>query len=104
MQNHINMKKFCCVKFGFHYETSNSTGLNFRVVKLSDEFIKRGEMKIDRSFMITEGYTDHKFMECKHIVMQHCPFCGTKLHSFYKSDEYVQEILDVPKRKEPPKE
>lgn len=93
------MKKFCCDKFEFHYSGNSTMGLNFRVVKLSDEFIKRGEMNIDRSFMITEGYSNHAFMESKHIVMQYCPFCGTKLHSFYKSDDYVQEILDIPKRK-----
>ena len=75
-------------------------GLNIRLIRLTDEFIKRGNLKIDRNFLLTEGYSDHAFMECKHMVIQYCPFCGTKLHSFYKSEEYVQEILDIPKRKE----
>jgi len=27
------------------------------------------------------------------FVMNYCPFCGQKLSDFYKSDDYVQEII-----------
>lgn len=92
------MKKFCCERFSFHYMADNQVGMNIRVLKLSKAFIERGNLSFDKSFMITDGYTNDVF-NSKNMVIEFCPFCSTNLKSFYKSDEYVQENIDVPKRK-----
>ena len=90
------MKRFCCDRFHFLYKTEKNWGLNIRVIKLSSEFVKRGELKFDIVFYITEGYTDLIGGEEKRIVINNCPFCGKNLRQQYgKNDEFVQEIMDI---------
>ncbi len=69
-------------------------GLNIRIVGLSKTFQERGQLNIDRSFMITEGYSG-EIEDCpKRIVITFCPFCGTNLRAFYKSMDYIQEVMN----------
>lgn len=68
-------------------------GLNIRIVKFSQEFVERGELKRDKGFYITEGYEGKLFDCVKMVAINYCPFCGSDLESQYKSDEYVQELI-----------
>jgi hypothetical protein len=85
------MKKFCCDGFRFHYDAKNEMGLNFRIIKLSPDFVKRGFFGDNPCrYLISEGYeklTD----KTKTIVMEFCPYCGKELKKLYCSDEYVNE-------------
>lgn len=95
-------KKFCCQKFEFHNTGEKTMGLNFRVVKYGENFLareaelyhKKIEDVFDKAYFITEGYSGQiTDFSIKKIVMNYCPFCGQKLSDFYKSDDYVQEIV-----------
>lgn len=89
------MKEFCCSKFQFFYSGSKEDSLNIRIVKLSDEFIQRGNIKIDRSCFITAGYSGD-ITECVNkMAINYCPFCGSLITSHYKSEEYIQEIVNL---------
>lgn len=88
-------KKYCCDKFKVLNTGPKEYGLNIRIVKLSQSFVERGQLSINRSFMITEGYGG-KITECKKaFAIEYCPFCATRLDRFYKSDDYVQEIVNL---------
>ena len=70
-------------------------GLNIRIVKLSKDFMERGNLNFDKTYFITEGYAD-SIDECKKkMVISYCPFCKSDLKRKYKSDEYVQEIMNA---------
>jgi len=90
------MKKFCCNTFQILYSTEKSWGLNIRIIKLTPEFVKRGQLKFNIVFYITEGYSDNIGGKEKRVVINFCPFCGINLRKKYgKSDEFVQEIMDI---------
>lgn len=85
------MKKFCCNSFQFHWEAKKEMGLNFRIIKLSAAFIKRGYMGTNvYRYLITEGYSTFTD-QTKSIVMEFCPYCGKELKKIYHSDDYVNE-------------
>lgn len=89
------MLKYCCDKFRFLNSGVKNMGLNIRIVKLSKEFIERGNLDFDKSFLITEGYSN-TIDECSQkIAINFCPFCGSNLKKFYKSDDYIQEIIKL---------
>lgn len=88
------MEKYCCDKFRFLYSGEKTMGLNVRIVGFSKTFKERAQLKIDRNFIITEGYSG-KIEDCpKKMVINFCPFCATDLRSFYKDVSYIQEIMD----------
>lgn len=89
----MKSKKFCCESFQFRHSGNSEMGLNFRILKLSEEFIKRGyNGKNKYRYLITEGY--HKLDDnTKMIVMEYCPYCGTRLNSIYNSDDYINELF-----------
>ncbi|SFW81837.1 hypothetical protein [Chitinophaga sancti] len=85
------MEKFCCDSFRFRYEGVSELGLNFRIIKLSQDFIDRGYLGENRyRYLITEGYKVFD-QDMKMLVMEFCPYCGTKLASLYNSDQYINE-------------
>ena len=85
--------KFCCDRFKFHYSGEKTMGLNIRIVQLSKEFVDRGNLNFNKSYFITEGYSN-LIDECKKkLAINYCPFCGRDLKREYKSDEYAQEIM-----------
>lgn len=48
----------------------------------------------DKGFVITSGYTiSVNDRETSRMIINYCPFCDQKLSDFYKSDDYVQEII-----------
>jgi hypothetical protein len=88
------MRKFCCEKFGFHYEGDSQKGLNTRVVGLRPEFINRLISNSNIRFLITEGY-ERGIDNCiKKIVVNYCPFCGCTLSDIY-DEEYIQEWVGL---------
>jgi len=84
--------KFCCDKFRFFYSGEKSAGLNIRIVKLSKDYIERGNLKIDRTYFVKEGYPG-AIDECqKKMAINHCPFCGSHLKRTYESDTYFRKL------------
>lgn len=94
----MNNNKFCCERLKGAYLVENSFGLNFRIIKYSErlynELLQIKPSMPDKGFLITSGYKhsvdDAEIMK---MVINNCPFCGQKLSDFYKSDDYVQEIV-----------
>jgi hypothetical protein len=85
--------KFCCDKFKFFYSGEKAMGLNIRIVQLSKDFMERSNLSFNKSYFITEGYSN-LIDECKKkMAINYCPFCGSDLKRKYGSDEYVQEIM-----------
>ena len=94
----MNNENFCCERLKGAYSVKNDFGLNFRIIKYSEKLYN--ELKqikpsmIDKGFIITSGYQhsvdDERIMK---MIINHCPFCGQKLSDFYKSDDYIQEII-----------
>jgi hypothetical protein len=60
-KNKMMMEKFCCDTFHILYSRDKVMGLNIRIIKLSKEFIQRGQLSIDKSYFITEGYSGDIF-------------------------------------------
>lgn len=94
----MSNKKYCCEKLSFFNRPENDMALNFRIVKYVGEFKEKMLMlnsnANDKGFVITSGYKKSVNDEgTMRMVINHCPFCGQKLSDFYKSDDYVQEII-----------
>jgi hypothetical protein len=94
----MNEKKYCCEKFSFFNRPENDMALNIRIVKyigdFRDKMLMLNSKANDKGFVITSGYkksiNDAGTMR---MVISTCPFCAQKLSDFYKSDDYVQEII-----------
>jgi len=91
-------KIFCCEKLSFFGRSENNVSLNFRIVKYEGAF--RENMLLlnpkanDKGFVITSGYENSIHNDgTMRMIIEYCPFCGQKLSDFYRSDDYVQEIL-----------
>lgn len=94
----MNNKKFCCNRLAAFYNTENRISLNFRIVKYIGSF--RENMLLlnpeatDKGFVITSGYViSINDKGTSRMIINYCPFCNQKLSDFYKSDDYVQEII-----------
>lgn len=85
-------QKYCCARFGIRHEVSREEGFNLRVVK-SDPDMRLDVFNIYR-FYLTPGYKTGQKKRVKHIIIRYCPFCGTDLYDFYRSDAYVNEDPD----------
>ena len=85
--------KFCCLKFSFFYSGDKRMGLNITILKYSEQFRERGQLEDNMIFFITDGY--EKIDDCKHMVINYCPFCGTKLNTFYLDEKYIQGKIDI---------
>ena len=68
-------------------------GLNISIFKYSEQFRERGQLENNWTFFITDGYEN--IDECKKMVINYCPFCGTSLNSFYLDEKYVQGEIDI---------
>lgn len=92
-------KKFCCERLKGAYSVENGFGINFRVIKFSEKLYSQlkviDPLMIDKGYVMTSGYintiNDEQTMS---LFINNCPFCGQKLSDFYKSDDYVQEIIE----------
>jgi len=99
--------KFCCKKFETHWKLDKRGAPNIRVVKFTSDWLvnknninfKGVNIKIGRkfrnspyNFYITWGYEDDFSFDLLTLSIEYCPFCGTDLYKFYRSDEYANEI------------
>ena len=80
---------FCCERFEIHYSFPRSHGLNIRVVKYSESELL-DKFNLFR-FYITNGYQVDE-TNIPNLNIAFCPFCGTNLFNYYKSDEYINEV------------
>jgi len=92
----MDTKKFCCEKFETYYKTNNQSAPNIRIVKYTSEYLLKstkdlGKYKIPYRYYITYGYEIFQ-IDMLAIFIEYCPFCGTDLYDFYKTDEYANEI------------
>ena len=91
-------KKFCCEKLSFFGRPENNMALNFRIIKsagiIREKLLLLNPKANDKSYVITSGYKNSIHDEgTMRMVIDYCPFCGQKLSDFYKSDDYVQEVI-----------
>lgn len=93
------MNKFCCDRFeSYHQDRGNITEgdfkreifTNIQIVKLrKDSF---NESKNLYRYLIVCGPIKDK---PPYVNMKYCPFCGTHLFEFYKTDEYINGKQEV---------
>ena len=83
-------KEFCCEKFEANVKSPNTTAPNIRIVKLEPLHI-HGDDTSHYVFYITMGY--EKFgLRLPMMMISFCPYCGTNLNKFYRTDDYVNEF------------
>lgn len=94
--------KFCCNKMKLLHHAPSEFGLNFRIFKLSDEFIEKSAqrnlaVKDDEiyNYLITEGYIDKLDNNVKKLFIDYCPFCGTELKNVYSKLKFINEHKHV---------
>lgn len=95
----MSNKKFCCKRLEGAYSVRNELGLNFRIVKYTENLYSKLKLinpdMSDKGYVMTSGYietiNDDRTMS---LFINNCPFCGQKLNDFYKSDDYVQELIE----------
>lgn len=82
------MNKICCDDFRWRYETGPEMGLNIRVAR-----IMNNSKPDDISFFVTEGYIIGA-KRVKFCKINYCPFCGTKLSKYYKSNNMINSQIE----------
>jgi len=92
-------KKFCCEKLSYYDSGENTMGLNIRILMykgiIREKMLLLNPKANDKGFVITSGYKDSvNDKETMRMVIDYCPFCGQKLSDFYKSDDYIQEVIE----------
>jgi len=86
--------KFCCEKFELHYSFRNGLAHSFRVINCEPITLSRENTTNHMRFIIiTSPYVNFNILETPSIMIDYCPFCGTDLHRYYKTEEYINETL-----------
>ena len=85
------MNKYCCKKFEVDVKNPSTTSPNIRIVKFLPNHILLKNISKIYGFYVTTGYEKFDILIPK-MTISFCPYCGTKLHDFYNSDEFVNEI------------
>ena len=81
--------EYCCNKFETDLKLLFTTAPNIRIVKFEKEPLL--DNKIHYGFYITMGY--EKFsLHLPKLTIHFCPYCGTNLKKFYKSDDFANEF------------
>ena len=80
--------KFCCEKFEFRQSLPSEKGLNIRIVKYEPNQLLDKD-NLYRFYIATYFLKGEKCDMNLNIAF--CPFCGTNLFKFYKSDDYINE-------------
>ncbi|WP_074406730.1 hypothetical protein [Aquimarina megaterium] len=90
--------KTCCIKLKGLYDVSPELGVNFRVIKNSNEFIEESKNRgfpIENGklkYILTDGYSGRlSSKESKLLFIEYCPFCGKKLSKIFKDDSQINE-------------
>ncbi|SHG85420.1 hypothetical protein [Chryseobacterium vrystaatense] len=96
----MNKQEFCCERLEGAYTVPNTFGINFRIVKFSETLYNKlkviDSLMINKGYVMTSGYINSiNDTQTMSLFINNCPFCGQKLSVFYKSDDYVQEIIEV---------
>ncbi len=80
------MKKFCCDRFKGNYETVTDREVypSIKIVKLSADSFNQGK-NLYRFYFVCGFMKDKPPV----INVRFCPFCGTNLFYYYKSDSYI---------------
>jgi hypothetical protein len=86
--------KFCCARFESYHQDSGKidagsfkreTYPNIKIVKLSPNDHNQGKNLY--RYLLVCGFMEQA--PPSFVNMKYCPFCGTDLFKFYRSDEYV---------------
>jgi hypothetical protein len=81
--------KYCCTKFEVDIKVPSTTSPNIRMVKfVHNPFSVEGSLY---GFYITTGYSKFR-LEMPKMTIAYCPYCGTRLKTFYNTDDYVNEF------------
>jgi hypothetical protein len=87
--------KFCCEQFEANYlinaptetgENSREVFPNIRIVKIREDQFHQGSNPL--RFLYVCGFLADK---PPFINMKYCPYCGTNLNFFYRSEQYVNQ-------------
>lgn len=89
MKMALMTRKYCCARLGIRHEVPREEGMNLRVIKKDPEFIL--DPNTEYRFFLTPGYKEGQQKALRYINIRYCPFCGTDLYVFYRSDVYVNE-------------
>jgi hypothetical protein len=81
--------KYCCKKFETDIKLPATSSPNIRIVKFAND-LSLGNITY-YGFYITTGYPIFS-LHIPKMTIGFCPYCGTELKSFYKSDNYANEF------------
>lgn len=81
--------KYCCDRFEMAAKLPNTSSPNIRMIKFEANSMLGN--KTYYGFYITMGYETFSLRLPK-MMIEFCPFCGSNLKKFYKTDEYVNEF------------
>lgn len=82
--------KFCCAEFKQDWELSRHARPNIRIVKVDINEVPEIHPKYPYRFYFTIGYNEDD-INVPVRFLKHCPYCGTSLYKYYKTDEYINE-------------
>lgn len=86
--------EFCCLRFKGVVAAPRTMGINARIVKvLGTEMYYKLNDGQSYKFWLTTGY--ELGSPATKVLINFCPFCGTNLHSYYNSDKYINEDVNV---------
>jgi hypothetical protein len=92
-----NKRKICCERLEGLYFVSQTKGINCRVIRNSDDFIRKSKTrgfieKRKMKYLLTDGYTGKLSSDStKVLFINYCPFCGKKLTLVFKNDSQINE-------------
>lgn len=84
----MNKMKYCCEWFRINHSLPREKGLNIRIVKYSPKELM-DEKNLFRYYISYAYIKEDK--NVPNLNIKFCPFCGTNLYKFYKSDDYINE-------------
>ena len=98
-QKILIMNKFCCDQFqSYHQDRGNvGEGSSEREVFPNIQIVKLPEDNFNKSKNLYRYLMVCGFLKSNppFVNMKYCPFCGTDLFEFYKSDEYINGKQEV---------
>jgi hypothetical protein len=83
--------KFCCDQLEQDWGLENFSRPNLRIIKIEKNEVPEINHEFPYRFYFTIGYEKGERAVPSRMI-SYCPYCGTDLYTFYKSDSYVNEI------------
>lgn len=83
-------KKYCCSGFRIDVELDKRACPNVRIIKLDSKEVKGINPDYPYRFYLTTGYNPGDY-QVPSRMLNFCPYCGTNLYRFYRSDKYINE-------------